>query len=295
MQDENYLWRFRQLYRMLFELSTGNLAFRMQDEGVDDLGKLSDSLNTFAAQMQLALLKANTVKPYYSYQNLVYAAFLLNRKFAVVACSHNALTLLDSDFHSIANKPFAYFLTAKGRLAWQSFEENAHQIESFQENLQLEFLIDQSKIVPAFCSVSSLAGLDCYLVSTVNTLLREIGEITPIPDASSADFSLAQGLYEFILTNLDKPLPTLAKLASHFGTNQSRLKEIFRTFFNTSIYHFYNEERLKRAHLIIEQTNLTLKAVAIMAGFNDYITFSKAFRKKFGYAPSFVKRINTSR
>jgi len=92
------------------------------------------------------------------------------------------------------------------------------------------------------------------------------------------------------MAHLEQPLPTLKELSSLFKTNEFKLKDSFRHFFKTSIYQFYNEERLKRAHLLIQQSDFTLKAIAIMSGFNNYITFSKAFKKRFGYAPSVVKR-----
>ena len=70
------------------------------------------------------------------------------------------------------------------------------------------------------------------------------------------------------------------------------LKDGFRHFFKTSIYQFYNDERLKRAHLLIQQTNIPLKTIAYMTGFNIYTNFSKAFKKRFSYAPNVLQRNN---
>ncbi|RZJ71732.1 helix-turn-helix domain-containing protein [Flavobacterium sp.] len=290
MHDENHYQRIRQLYRMLFELSTGNLGFRIAKDSQDDIGKLSDSLNTFAAQMQLSLRKSGQIQPFYTYQNVTYAAFLLDSQLLIVACSDNAITLLHSSFALIKNQPFANLLTPASKKVWQQLQFEIRNAPASLETVRLEFEIDGQHIQPAFCSISKLIESDQFLVSTVTTLLHEIAEINQNAKAPVNDTALAQNLYRYILDNLDKPLPTLTKLASHFNTNEYKLKDNFRLFFNTSIYQFYNEERLKRAHMIIEQTDITLKAVAIMSGFNDYITFLKAFRKKFGYTPSSVNR-----
>ncbi|MBD3581300.1 helix-turn-helix domain-containing protein [Flavobacterium selenitireducens] len=53
-------------------------------------------------------------------------------------------------------------------------------------------------------------------------------------------------------------------------------------------------EKLKRAHLYIEQSTLPLHKIATDLGFGTYGNFSKAFRKKYGCAPSDVKRSDGS-
>ncbi|WP_406600254.1 helix-turn-helix domain-containing protein [Flavobacterium ardleyense] len=99
-------------------------------------------------------------------------------------------------------------------------------------------------------------------------------------------------IYEFLLLNLNSPLPSLKNLAKKFATNEHKLKDGFKHFFQTSIYKFYNDEKLNRVHLLIQQTKLPLKNFADMSGFNLYSNFSKAFKKQFLYPPSQVKRFN---
>ena len=92
------------------------------------------------------------------------------------------------------------------------------------------------------------------------------------------------------MNHLEEPLPTIKELSQMFGTNDFKLKDGFRHFFNTSIYKFYTQERLKKACLLIQQTNIPLKEIAFMSGFNDYTNFSKAFKKQYHYPPSDLKR-----
>jgi len=47
---------------------------------------------------------------------------------------------------------------------------------------------------------------------------------------------------------------------------------------------------LKKAYLLILQTDLPLKEVAFQCGFLAYLNFYKAFRKKYGFSPSEVAR-----
>jgi transcriptional regulator GlxA family with amidase domain len=89
---------------------------------------------------------------------------------------------------------------------------------------------------------------------------------------------------------LEEPLPSLKELSKLFGTNEYKLKDGFRHFFKTSIYKFYTVERLKRAYLMIQQTTIPLKNIAIMNGFTDYPNFSKSFKKQFGISPNEIAR-----
>ncbi len=111
-----------------------------------------------------------------------------------------------------------------------------------------------------------------------------------LPKTRRSDAKLMQQVYDYILANLETPLPSLKELSRIFGTNEYNLKEGFRHFFNTSIYQFYNEERLKRIYLLIQETNIPLKHIAYMNGFNTYPNFSKAFKKKYGFSPNDLKR-----
>ncbi|WP_162127508.1 helix-turn-helix domain-containing protein [Flavobacterium phycosphaerae] len=106
--------------------------------------------------------------------------------------------------------------------------------------------------------------------------------------------ALIQKVQEYILTHLDEELPSSKELAQMFGTNEFTLKQSFRNWSKTSIYQFYNDERLKKAHLIIEQTRVPLTKIALLSGFNNYTNFYKAFKKKYGVSPADVKRSTTS-
>jgi len=105
-----------------------------------------------------------------------------------------------------------------------------------------------------------------------------------------ADALLIQKLYDYILAHLEEPLPSLKVLSSKFGTNEHKLKDGFRHFFKTSIYQFYNQERLKRAFFMIEHTGIPLKNISVMNGFNNYSNFSKSFKKRFAFSPSELHR-----
>lgn len=109
-------------------------------------------------------------------------------------------------------------------------------------------------------------------------------------DAENPAAQILKKVREYILNHLEEPLPSTNELSKMFGTNEFTLKESFRNILKTSIYQFYNDERLKKALVLIEQTYLPLKEIAFLCGFNVYGNFAKAFKKKYHKAPSEVLR-----
>jgi transcriptional regulator GlxA family with amidase domain len=136
---------------------------------------------------------------------------------------------------------------------------------------------------------------DHIVISSVTTILQDIIYGFPQNEKSKKkskvnDAETMQQLYDFIMQHLEKPLPTLKQLSAIFRVNEFELKSGFRTFFKTSIHHFYNEERLKRAHLMITQSDESLKTIAFACGFTNYNNFYKAFKKRFEYPPNSLQR-----
>lgn len=105
---------------------------------------------------------------------------------------------------------------------------------------------------------------------------------------------LIQKVQDYILNHLEEDLPSTKALAQMFGTNEFTLKQNFRTLFKTSVYQYYNDERLKKARLLIEQTKIPLANVALLSGFNNYTNFYKAFKKKYNQSPSDLLRLNSN-
>src|SRR3970282_964044 len=76
--------RIKAIYQMLFEMATGNLAFRIiKTDKDDDVDKLSEMLNNLAGQMHDIILQSGYVNPHYSYQNLVQTTFILDDNFII--------------------------------------------------------------------------------------------------------------------------------------------------------------------------------------------------------------------
>lgn len=85
-------------------------------------------------------------------------------------------------------------------------------------------------------------------------------------------------------------ITTLATLASSFGMSASKLKQDFFVAFGTCTGAYVNERRLLLGHELIERHGLSVSEAAYRSGYAHPANFTAAFRRRFGYPPSAMKR-----
>lgn len=112
--------------------------------------------------------------------------------------------------------------------------------------------------------------------------------------SNQQDLKALQNIYDYILRHLDSPFPHLKELAHQFGINEFKLKKGFKQVFGMTVFKFYLEERLKKAHLMIQHTASSLKVIASKTAFKSFPHFSRTFKKRFGYNPSELKRFSAN-
>ncbi len=287
--------RVKNIYQMLFEMATGNFTFRVENSAnEDELDELTNLLNNFSEQLRPKIIEMGLIDPYYNYQSLIQRTFIINEDFTINSFSADLpiiLRLTESELYKVN---FEKLLVTQSQLHWETIKSEAIQNKQYHKTIQLLFLTADQKIIPTFCTISRLLYSNKIVISSVTTILHDDlthgTNITNNATPKISDAAIIQNVYEYILNHLEEPLPSVKELSKIFGTNEFRIKDGFRHFFNTSVYQFYNEERLKKAHLLIQQSNLPLKEIAFMSGFNDYTNFYKAFKKRFSYSPSDISR-----
>lgn len=282
---------------MLFEMAMGNLTFRIQGETDNNqLDELITMLNTTAAKMELVISHLDHINPHYTYQGLVQTTIILDKNFMIKSFSENLPHLLGYNPAKLLELNFHEILAKQSIPLWDTIKTEASNNKTASATVQFIFSTQSQHLVPSHCTVTRLLYSNRIIISSITTFLQDI-----LPEASTtlnstvhhqSDAILVQNVHTYILKNLENPLPSTNELSKMFNVNEFKLKDSFRHFFNTSIYQFYTTERLKKAHLLILQTNIPLKEIAFISGYNDYTNFYKAFKKRFTYSPSDLKRHN---
>lgn len=93
----------------------------------------------------------------------------------------------------------------------------------------------------------------------------------------------------FIANNFASPI-TVEDVAEHVGVCRSRLYRAFRDHMNISPTLYITQFRMQQACLLLDKTNLAIKAIAYSVGFEDPLYFSRRFREIIGVSPSAYER-----
>lgn len=157
-------------------------------------------------------------------------------------------------------------------------------------NGQLGYRIELDAVDKQFNEIAKLLNETAEKMQQAGYTSPYNGFSKPVASEIDPATIIIQKVQEYILSHLEEALPSSKELAIMFGTNEFTLKDNFRKQLHTSIYQFYNDERLKKAHFLIQKTLIPLKEIAFLCGFNDYTNFFKAFRKKYKCNPSELSR-----
>ncbi len=87
-----------------------------------------------------------------------------------------------------------------------------------------------------------------------------------------------------LLEQLDAPV-TIRELARRVAMNECYLKKGFKAMFGTTIYDYFQKERMEKAKGLLYEKGLSVSDVAIMMGYSCISHFSTAFKKHTGLKP----------
>lgn len=278
------------IFQMLFELATGNYHFRMVMPTEEHLFTQEiELLNQFANLWEEKTIHLHFPTPFYSFQSSMQHTVIINTKGQIQYLSPSFATHLNY-------KP----IELKETLIYQLLHKNSTELLQNELNqideptlIHLIFVTTDNLYFPHFCSLLKLYPSQLISINLITTVFQNIEDnnhLTINLPLEPDDTILFNKIYNFITNNAEDQLPSTKEIAKQFGVNESKLKQGFKAHFNTSIYQCYNDIRLKKAFDLIQNTTLQIKEIAYSCGFNDYVTFSKAFKKKFGFAPANLKR-----
>jgi AraC-like DNA-binding protein len=113
------------------------------------------------------------------------------------------------------------------------------------------------------------------------SLLTDIVQYTSInPNNSASDqYFRLKPLFHYIEQNFDKPL-TLEAMAEVIGVTPQHLCTLFKKTTNIRIFQYIHSIRIKKSkELLLQDPQMQIKEIALMAGFEDANYFSSVFRK----------------
>ena len=89
---------------------------------------------------------------------------------------------------------------------------------------------------------------------------------------------------EILLQRIGEPI-TIKELSRKVGTNECYLKKGFKEMFGTTIFEFYQNQRMEHAKYLLYEKGLSVTEVSAMLGYSSISHFSTAFKKHTGLKP----------
>lgn len=91
-------------------------------------------------------------------------------------------------------------------------------------------------------------------------------------------------VHMFLENNMSKSI-TIRDLAQFAGINTSKLKHDFKQAYGTTIFKRLTSLRMKRAHRLLAENDLTVAYVSQTVGYKNPQHFTVAFKKYYGFLP----------
>ncbi len=83
---------------------------------------------------------------------------------------------------------------------------------------------------------------------------------------------------------------TLQQLADICGISLYHFSRIFKQVTGQSVIAYLNDYRMSKAEMLIRSTAITISEISAAVGYTDNSYFTRAFRKRYGLAPSEYRR-----
>jgi AraC family transcriptional regulator len=102
--------------------------------------------------------------------------------------------------------------------------------------------------------------------------------------ANEADREKIIRAREILLAQIGEPL-TIKALSRKVAINECYLKKGFKEMFGTTIFDFYQGQRMEHARYLLYEKGLSVTEVSVMLGYSSISHFSTAFKKHTGLKP----------
>lgn len=89
---------------------------------------------------------------------------------------------------------------------------------------------------------------------------------------------------EILLQHIGEPI-TIKQLSKRVATNECYLKKGFKEIFGTTIFDFYQQQRMEHAKYLLYEKGLSVTDVSALLGYSSISHFSTAFKRHTGLKP----------
>ena len=141
---------------------------------------------------------------------------------------------------------------------------------NYSESLENIFVNAQTQML----LLNTLDGLDDKELNVINCRFL----------SNEADREKVLKAREVLLEHIGEPI-TIKQLSRKVAMNECYLKKGFKEMFGTTIFDFYQNQRMEHAKYLLYQKGLSVTEVSEILGYSSISHFSTAFKKQTGLKP----------
>lgn len=323
MYREENKKRMDQIHTLLIEFASGNFLYKLErTELNDDMEALAALVNMTVEEIKDSFYRQSYVNQDEIYGYLIQLFFLLDREDSIKAFTNGVRQLLFFDDSELRTTPFPGFLAPESKLIWTRLKARLTKTNPgiFEEVIPLSFKTKKDLILTTNCLVAKPIGdprlPESIVVTSVEMVMaskerqlelwkavqagRKKKPLSSVSrkkrkKLSATDIPKIRQVHDHILNHLDRPLSSLRQLAHTYGTNEYKLKHGFKELYAQTVFGFLMSERLRKASILVQHSEIPFKEVAHITGFKSAPHFSRAFKEKYGYTPSELRKQSNNR
>ena len=134
-----------------------------------------------------------------------------------------------------------------------------------------------------------LSTIYCRLMG-INLLLNENQKANNYIDGSR----LVSNVKSYLTEHVNEKV-TLDEICKHFGVGQTALMQKFRVETNQTVIEYFNEQKIARAKVLLQNTSKSFTDIADELGFSSINYFSKLFKAKTGMTLTEFSKLSSKR
>ena len=123
--------------------------------------------------------------------------------------------------------------------------------------------------------------IDRYSTDNIEEKLLEIAHL---------DRRKIQRVEKMLLDTIQGDFIGIDKIAQEVGMSPTKLKSNFKLVFGDSIFQFFRKKQLESAQLLLKETEMSVKEIALLHGYQNPSKFTIAYTNYFGVLPSELRK-----
>lgn len=309
--------RLEDIFSQLVKISNGNFSYQINRSDNDDiLEALTFLTNSASEEIKDAFRHQAFVNLHNSYHLVVQMFFEINDSGQIIKTNYKVEELLGYDKTALLDTPFINLLTNDSRKGWKKLLKELNRSSISEMTVNLTFMEQSGLELPAHCHIIRFLNNTNNKERTIITSFdmvqnkgikeRKIKKKVELqlqdhkllskkmdkeePLLNMVDFDNLRRVKDYILDNLDEPLPSIKTLAQLCWTNEYKFKRGFKELYAMTPFQYQKNERLRRAHVLIEHSTKTIGSIAKMVGFKKGNHLAREFKKKYGYSPTALRK-----